>query len=212
MHLPALNPLVAPLARGLSRRTALRRLGGGGLAAALAAVGLERRGAAAQQATPTAATVTWQTLHLEVDFVANSPVSIVRAGGGPPQRGDHFYNDATLYAAGDAGGTKIGTYQCFGPWTHASTEKGAPDNRLTVVQFHLDAGILAGLINEMAPAVTAGNLGSVLGGTGAYLGALGTFTQVLQPPAATPAATPVPGTVAAGAVRCTFDLLLPKVG
>src|SRR5262249_39547724 len=155
---------------------------------------------AAQGATPAAATVTWQTLHLEVDFVANSPVSIVRAGSGPPQRGDHFYNDATLYAAGDAGGTQIGIYACFGPWTHGSAEQAAPGNRLTVVQFHFDEGNLAGLINETAPAVTAGNIGSVLGGTGAYLGAMGTFTQVLQPPSATPMASPAPGAVAAGAV------------
>src|SRR5262249_26768215 len=115
MHLPGFDPLVAPLARGLSRRTALRRLRGGGLAAALlGAVGLERGGVAAKEATPTAATVTWQTLHLEVEVMPHDPVSIVRAGSGPPQRGDHFYVDAPIYAAGDAGGTRIGTYECFG--------------------------------------------------------------------------------------------------
>jgi hypothetical protein len=216
MNLPGFDPLATNLGRGLSRRTTLRHLGGGGLVAAmLGAVGLERRGAAAQEATPAAATVTWQTLHLEVDYMPDGPVSIVRAGGGPPQRGDHFYNDAPIYAAGDAGGTRIGTYECFGPWTHAATEQGAPDNRLTIVQFHLDEGNLAGLINETAPAVTAGNAGSVLGGTGAYLGALGTFTQVVLPAEAGPPASPAAGGTPAAAPavqRATFDLLLPKVG
>ncbi|MEA2511157.1 MAG: Cupin [Thermomicrobiales bacterium] len=52
MDLPRLDPLAATLAHGLSRRAALRRLGGG-LAAVLTAAGLGRRGAAAQEASPT---------------------------------------------------------------------------------------------------------------------------------------------------------------
>jgi len=52
MDLSRRDPLATILAHGLSRRAALRRLGGG-LAAALAAAGLGRRGAAAQEASPT---------------------------------------------------------------------------------------------------------------------------------------------------------------
>ena len=163
--------------------------------------------------TPTAATVTWQTLHLEVELMPQAPVSIVRAGSGPPQRGDRFYNDAPIFAAGDAGGTRIGTYECFGPWTHPATETGAHDNRLTTVQYQFADGAIAGLINETAPAVTTANVGSVLGGTGAYLGALGTSPRPSSP--AAPPASPAAGATPAAAPsvqRATFDLLLPKIG
>jgi hypothetical protein len=212
MDLSRFDSFTTTLSRALSRRAALRGLGGGGLAASLfGAVGLERVNAASQM-TPTAVTVTWQTLHLEFEIMPQAPVSIVRAGGGPPQRGDRFYNDAPIFAAGDAGGTRLGTYECFGPWTHAATEKGAHDNRLTTVQYQFDDGSLAGLINETAPAVTTANVGSVLGGTGAYLGALGTFTQaVISGPPASPAAGATPA-AAPSVQRATFDLLLPKMG
>ena len=212
MEFPRIDSLAASLSHGFSRRAALRRLGAGGIAAGLlGAVGLERR-AAAQSGTPAPATVTWESLHLEVDLIPDAPVSIVRAGSGPPQRGDHFYNSAKIFAAGDAGGTQIGTYECFGPWTHPGTEQGAKDNRLTAVQYQLSDGVIAGLINETAPAVTAANVGSILGGAGAYLGALGSFTQVVISsggPAASPTAGATPK-AAPTVQRGTFDLLLPK--
>jgi hypothetical protein len=61
-----------------------------------------------------------------------------------------------------------------------------------------------GLINEFG---TEQSVGAVQGGTGKYLGALGTFTQ--NPPPASgegAAATPAPD-----GFRATFDLILPNV-
>jgi hypothetical protein len=203
----------APRTDGLSRRTALLRTGAGGLAAALVgAVGLQRR-AAAQAATPTPPT-SWRTEHLEVEFTPGTPlpgVSITLAGGGPPQRGDWFYVDTPLYAAGDAGGTQIGTYQCFGAWTHAATDDAAPEHRLTTVQYHLQDGSIMGLINEIAADPTT-LVGAVQGGTGRYTGALGTFQQLDAPEI--PATTDASGTptAAVGVVRVPFDLILPNLG
>jgi hypothetical protein len=207
MEHPRLDSLAASLSHGVSRRAALRRLGAGGIAAGLlSAVGLERR-AAAQSATPTPATVSWEMLHLEVDLVPTA-TSITKAGGGPPQRGDFFYADAPIYAAGDAGGTQIGAYQCFGVWTHAATDNGAPDQRLTTLQYHLPDGAIMGLINE-GGGKQAALVGAVQGGTERYVGAFGTFRQVglAAGTIQTPGATPVGGNV----VRAEFDLLLPKM-
>ena len=64
----------------------------------------------------------WRQEQLEVDFTPVDPISIVRAGSGPPQRGDWFYMDAAIYPMGQVGGTQIGTYQCFGGWTHAASD------------------------------------------------------------------------------------------
>src|SRR5689334_7806906 len=80
----------AVVKHGLTRRRALGQFASGGAAALLAAVSFDRRVATAEQATPTATTVTWQAMHFEVDFVPQHPVSITAAGGGPPQRGDWF--------------------------------------------------------------------------------------------------------------------------
>ena len=158
-----------------------------------------------------AAPAGWRTEHLEVDFTPHDPVSITRAGGGPPQRGDWFYIDAEIYAAGDVNGTRIGTYQCFGAWTAADDDTSAPSLRLTTIQFRLDDGSIMGLINEFG---TEQHIGAVQGGTGRYAGALGTFEQVLvqAPTPATPgaeAATPMPGQAV---FRAIFDLILPNVG
>ena len=158
-----------------------------------------------------AAPAGWRTEHLEVDFTPHDPVSITRAGGGPPQRGDWFYIDAEIYAAGDVNGTRIGTYQCFGAWTAAADDTSAPSLRLTTIQFRLDDGSIMGLINEFG---TEQHIGAVQGGTGRYAGALGTFEQVLvqAPTPATPgaeAATPMPGQAV---FRAIFDLILPNVG
>lgn len=117
-------------------------------------------------------------MHLELDFIATAagPVSITQAGGGPPQRGDWFYVDADLFAMGDSA-TRIGFYQCFGAWTHPSTETTDPDLRLTAVQFHLDGrGAIMGLINE-AGGMQEQLVGAVIGGTGEFLGATGSFRQ-----------------------------------
>jgi len=150
---------------------------------------------------------------LEVDFTPVNPVSITLAGGGPPQRGDHFYIDGPIYAAGDVNGMQIGTYQCFGVWTHAATETDAPDQRLTTVQYRFDDGVITGLINEGGldqPSL----VGAVQGGTGRYIGVSGTFRQVGKAAGvATPgAASPPAGTPAAGqlVVRAVFDLTLPQ--
>lgn len=199
-----------------TRRVALGRLAGGGIAATtLAVVGAERR-ALAQDSSQMTAPAGWRTERLEFDFAPVDPVSIVRAGSGPPQRGDHFYVDAAIYAAGDVNGTQIGTYQCFGVWTHAADDTSAPDQRLTTVRYSFDDGAIAGLIHE-AGADSEAHVGTVQGGTGEYAGALGTFQQITvhEPEAgvmATPGApSPGPGTPAAGqlVVGARFDLLLP---
>jgi hypothetical protein len=190
-----------------TRRIALGRLVGGGIAATtLAVAGTEQR-ALAQDATPMAAPAGWRTEHLEFEQTPVDPISIVRAGSGPPQRGDHFYVDAPIYAVGDVGGTQIGTYQCFGAWTHASDDTSAPDQRLTTVRYSFDDGTIMGLINELG-ADPSSTFGAVQGGTGAYTGALGSFQQLPGEPPATPGAG-TPPAVVPNVVRSTFDLLLP---
>ncbi|MDP8921987.1 MAG: hypothetical protein M3O34_03825 [Chloroflexota bacterium] len=183
----------------VSRRAALRA----GAVTGAAGVGLTlgSRGATFGTSSALAQPSAWRPEHLEVEFTPTS-VSMVRAGSGPPQRGDWFYADGPIYAIGDVGGTVIGTYQCFGAWTHASTETDAPDQRLTSVQFRFEDGAILGIINEGGvdqPAL----VGAIQGGTGRFTGALGTFRQVGQ------AAGVV---VAQPSVRGVFDLLLPNLG
>jgi len=182
----------------VNRRTALRAavpLAAGG--AGLALAGRGATGASAQSAA-------WTAMHLELDFVATpaGAVNITQAGGGPPQRGDWFYVDADLFATGDSGGAPIGFYQCFGAWTHPSTETTDPDLRLTAVQFHLEGrGAIMGLINE-AGGMQAQLVGAVIGGTGEFLGATGSFRQPIIQPAE--GANPQIN-------RGVLDLLLPNV-
>jgi hypothetical protein len=193
--------------RSINRRTALRA----GAAAGAAGVSMTVRAAgpvrAAQEATPAG----MRSEHLEVDYAPVDPVTITRAGGGPPQRGDHFYVDGPIYAAGDVNGTRIGTYQCFGAWTAAADDALAPIQRLTTVQFLLDDGAIVGLANE---AGTTGSFGAVHGGTGRFVGASGTFQQNdVQNP--TPGVVPTagaPGTPGPGqyVLRAVFDLILPR--
>jgi hypothetical protein len=209
------DSLAALLTRAFSRRAALGRLGGSGLAAAgLGTVALERRAAAAQ-ATPPAPPPGWRSAHLEIEVTPVNAVSLTRAGSGPPQRGDFFHVDAPIFAAGNVNGTEIGRYQCFGVWTHAATDTGATDQRLTTVQFRFADGAIMGLINEGG---STDYFGAVQGGTGKYTGALGTFKQLLvrggTPGVATPGATPAapsPGTPVAGqtVVHTVLNLLLP---
>jgi hypothetical protein len=197
----------------VTRRKALLGAGASSLAAAfLGVVGLGRR-ALAQDATPMAAPAGWRTAQVKVSFVPHDPVSVTVAGGGPPQRGDHFYIDAPIYAMGDENGAQLGTYQCFGVWTAAATDTAAQNQRLTTVHFILADGAIDGLINEAGTDPSA-HIGDVQGGTGAYAGATGTFTQVIRQgtaviPEESPAATPTaPPTV----VDSTLDLLLPGQG
>jgi hypothetical protein len=159
-------------------------------------------GAVLAAAAPAAAHSGRRTLHLEVDFTPVEPVSLVRAGSGPPQRGDFFYVDAPVFAAGGVGGAPIGTYECFGAWTRAAADTGAPDQRLTTVQFNLaEQGVLHGLINE-GGANGNEHVGTIQGGSGRFAGAVGTFRQV--------ALTASPGAaVPPGVNRAVFDLLLP---
>jgi hypothetical protein len=193
--------------RSISRRTALRAGAVAGAAGVSMTVGAARPVHAAQEATPAA----MRREHLEVDYTPVDPVTITRAGGGPPQRGDHFYVDGPIYAAGDVNGTRIGTYQCFGAWTAAADDAVAPIQRLTTVQFLLDDGAIVGLANE---AGTIGSFGAVHGGTGRFVGASGTFRQNgLQNP--TPGVVPAPGapgTPGPGqyVLRAVFDLILPQ--
>ena len=194
----------------ISRRSALRAgvaVSAAGVGMTVAAPGPVR---AAQDATPAG----MQSEQLEVAFTPSDPVTITLAGGGPPQRGDYFYVDGPIYAAGDVNGTQIGMYHCFGAWTSAADATDAPYMRITTVQFLMDEGSIMGLINELGPDDGTRNVGAVQGGTGRYTGALGTFQQLPGPSAAEGAmATPGPGTPAAGqnVVRAVFELMLPHV-
>jgi hypothetical protein len=189
----------------ISRRSALRAgaaVGAAGLSTTAAAAGPVR---ASQAATHTGT----RREQYEVDWAPVDPVSITRAGGGPPQRGDHFYVDGPIYAAGDVNGAQIGVYQCFGAWTAAADDVDAPNQRLTSVQFLFDDGSIVGMINE---AGTGSAVGAVQGGTGRFLGASGTFNQLgLNPPGPDPSPG-APGTPGPGqyVLRTTFDLILPE--
>ncbi len=193
---------------GLSRRSVISRLGASGLAAGLLGTIGREPALAAQDSTP-AVPAGWQSEHLEVDFTPHDAVSITQAGGGPPQRGDTFHVSGPIYEAGDVGGTEIGTYQCFGIWTHAADAEDAPNLRLTTTWFHMEDGSIAGLINE-GGANHNELVGAVHGGTGRYTAALGSFRQPILPPeeeVTEEGATPV---VAQVVVRAVFDLLLPQ--
>jgi hypothetical protein len=197
---------------GISRRTALWRGGTAGAAAAVVgALGLGSR-ARAQEAM--AAPPGWHTQRVEATFMPHDPVTITLAGGGPPQRGDHFYIDAPLYAMGDEMGAEIGIYRCFGAWTTAADDTGAIAQRLTTVQYVLrDQGIIFGIINE-AGADPNIHIGAVQGGNGAFTNALGTFNQTTRAGSmvgttGTPEGTPE---AAPQVVDATFDLLLPGEG
>jgi hypothetical protein len=147
----------------------------------------------------------WRQEKLEVDFTPVDPISMVRAGSGPPQRGDWFYIDAPIFPMGQIGTTQIGTYQCFGAWTRAGSETDAPDQRFTSVQLRFDDGAIMGLINEGGKDPSA-HVGAVQGGTGRFAGALGTFRQINL--------TGVISGVTPGqaAVRASLDLMLPNPG
>src|SRR6267378_1890249 len=126
----------------ISRRAVLRTGAAAGALGAGLAVGAT--GTALAAASPVARPAA--QMHLEVDAVVGMPVSIVRAGSGPPQRGDWFHVDAQIFDVGQTEGAQIGEYQCFGAWTHAATDTGAHDLRLTTVQFRLtDRGSIFGL-------------------------------------------------------------------
>jgi hypothetical protein len=172
----------------LDRRAALRA-GAAGAGVAIGAAGLGLGAASAGPRT------------FEVDAVVVDPVSIVRAGSGPPQRGDFFHVSARIYDAGRTDGPVIGEYQCFGTWTAAGTDTGARDQRLTTVQYHLfGMGAIMGLINE-GGADPTGHIGAVQGGTGAFAGALGTFRQLNL-------TGPIPGVAPGQTVfRASFDLM-----
>jgi hypothetical protein len=149
--------------------------------------------------------------HLEFVFTPVDPVSITRAGGGPPQRGDYFYVDGPIYAAGDVNGTRIGTYQCFGAWVAAADDVDAPIQRLTTVQFQFADGLITALVNE---AGTTGAYGAVQGGNGRFLGAIGTVQQLgVQPPGPAEGPPPnIPGTPNPGqyVMLAVFDLMFPQ--
>jgi hypothetical protein len=189
----------------ISRRTALRA----GAAAGAAGVSVTAGAASPVRATQDATPAGMRREQLDVDWTPVDPVSITRAGGGPPQRGDHFYVDGPIYAAGDVNGTRIGVYQCFGAWTAAADDVDAPNQRLTSVQFLFDDGSIVGMINE---AGTGSAIGAVQGGTGRFLGVSGTFDQRgLNPPGPDPSPG-APGTPGPGqyVLRTTFDLILPE--
>jgi hypothetical protein len=196
-------------ATGISRRAALVRGGAtGALAAVFATLGRGRE-TLAQEMTPMAAPAGWKAQHVEVSVVPHDPVTITLAGSGPPQRGDHFYIDAPIYAMGDENGSQVGTYQCFGAWTAAADDTSAENQRLTTVHYILQDGAIMGLINE-AGADPNSHIGAVQGGSGAYAGAIGNFKQISR--TGTPVGVATPGGTPAAApnvVDAVFDLLLP---
>jgi hypothetical protein len=188
----------------LSRRAALR-IGAltGALGAGLAIGAGDSTLSSARPAHAQAGA--WRQEKLEVDFTPVEPISMVRAGSGPPQRGDWFYIDAPIFPMGQIGTAQIGTYQCFGAWTRAGSETDAPDQRFTSVQFRFDDGAIMGLINEGGKDPSA-HVGAVQGGTGRFAGALGTFRQINL--------TGVISGVTPGqaANRAILDLMLPNPG
>ena len=179
----------------VSRRAALRTSTAVGVAGVGLAVGATGRGLGPGRAAASAGG------SFAVDGVIDPAVSIVRAGSGPPQRGDFFYTSARLFQVDKTDGPQIGVYQCFGAWTAASTETDAPDQRLTSVQFRLDGvGAIMGIINEGGAAGNA-HVGALQGGTGAFTGVLGTFRQELL-------SGPLPGIAPGQAVfRAHFTLM-----
>jgi hypothetical protein len=192
--------------RSISRRSALRA----GAAAGAAGVSMTVGAAGSVRATQDDNQPGMRSEHFEVVFTPVDPVSITLAGGGPPQRGDYFYVDGPIYASGDVNGVRIGTYQCFGAWTAAADDVDAPIQRLTTVQFQLADGIITALVNE---AGTTGAFGTIQGGNGRYLGAIGTVQQIgIQPPGPDVATPNVPGTPNPGqyVLRAVFDLMLPQ--
>ena len=179
----------------VSRRAALRAgatVGAVGAGLAVGAVG------AGPAPTSAADDVSWRRDRVEVDFTPGDPISVVRAGSGPPMRGDTFYMDGPVYAKDDVGGNQAGMYHAFGVWTHDSTETNAPYQLLANVQFRLFAeGTIMGLINGGGTG-PAGHEGAVQGGTGQYAGAQGTFRQ--RPVSTDPRLV----------VRAVFELLVPE--
>ena len=178
----------------LSRRAALRTgaaIGGAGAGLAVGLVG-------GKPAANAAGDVDWQSERLEMDLTPADPVSIVRADGGTPMRGDTFYMDGALYAKDDAGGRQTGMYHAFGVWTHDATDSEAPYQLLVNVQFRLfGTGSIMGMVNG-GGTEPAGHEGAIQGGTGQYAGAQGTFRQRVISEAPTLV------------VRAAFDMLLPK--
>jgi hypothetical protein len=156
--------------------------------------------------TTAAAQAGWRTVHLEIDAGLVTAVNLLRAGSGPPQPGDHLHHSASLYAVGDVtptgegSGPPIGLYECFGVWTHPGTDTTSHHNRLVTAKFDLfGRGLIAGLVYEGGADPNA-YVGAVQGGTGEFLGALGTFQQRII------ATSPVT------LVRAVFDLILPSIG
>jgi hypothetical protein len=188
----------------LSRRAALRIGALTGVVGAGLAAG--SGGAILSPAPPARAQAgAWRQEKLEVDFTPVEPISMVRAGSGPPQRGDWFYIDAPIFPMGQIGTTQIGTYQCFGAWTRTASDTDVPDQRFTSVQFRFDDGAIMGIINEGGKDPSS-HVGAVQGGTGRFAGALGTFRQINL--------TGVISGVTPGqaAVRASLDLMLPNPG
>jgi hypothetical protein len=180
----------------LSRRGALKvgaAIGASGAALAVSPATVARTNPVDQ------ATVSWRQETFDYDFMPVDPVSIVRAGEGPPQRGDFFHVNAAIFAMGDAGHNQIGEYECFGVWTRPSTDTTSRSTRLTTVHFNIwGQGALMGIVNEGGP-VSAELEGAIQGGTGRHAGALGTFRQT------TINQTPL-------TVRASFRVLAPNLG
>ncbi len=180
----------------VSRRTTLRAATALGLAGMGAAIAASPVAASSPVTQPAGA---WRQEQVELDFMPVNPVSIVRAGEGPPQRGDFFHVGAAVYEMGQTSGPQIGEYECFGVWTRASTDAEARSQRLTTVHFNIwGQGSIMGWINEGGPP-TQILVGVIQGGSGRYTGASGTFRQTTIQP------TPL-------TVRATFHLILPNLG
>jgi hypothetical protein len=122
------------------------------------------------------------TLAFDVVMTGESFERAAAAGNDPseeafPSRGDIMSAQGSVYAAGDAGEERIGTFYFFGSITAETEHFATAANHLYVVA-HIelfDRGTLAvtGVASFYAP-----NTVAITGGTGAYAGASGQCTSV----------------------------------
>lgn len=122
------------------------------------------------------------SFEFEVVMVGESFERAVSAGNDPseegfPSRGDIMSAQGSVYAAGDAGGERIGTFYFFGSMTAETDHFATAANHLYVVG-HIelfDRGTLA--VTGVASFYTS-NTVAITGGTGAYASASGQCTSV----------------------------------
>jgi len=123
-------------------------------------------------------------------------VTTLRADSGTPQRGDFFHTSGLLLAPGQTEGPEIGEWQCRAVWTSSQGDMSARHNLYCTFFYELfGRGAIAGITNR-GGAEPLSHIGAVVGGTGEFFGASGSWQQ--EP-------------VRAGVTRQVFDLILPEV-